>query len=59
LETNWGLVSVHHFGFGDIEAMMPWERQVYVDLIANKMQEERRVEMEAAALRKSMMKGMG
>ena len=32
--TNFSLVQHHHYSLGDIEAMIPWERHIYLDLLS-------------------------
>lgn len=39
-QTNFGLVQHHKWSLSDLEAMMPWERYVYVDLLNAHIREE-------------------
>lgn len=42
-KTNFNLMQHHKYSLSDIENMMPWERHVYIDLLADhiKQLEER------------------
>ena len=31
----------HKYSLQDIENMIPWEREIYIDMLAQQMQEER------------------
>lgn len=39
-KTNWSMMYHHKFSLTEIEDMMPWERDVYVGLTTNFLQEE-------------------
>lgn len=46
-KTNFALVQHHKYSLTDIENMIPWERDVYVNLLAAYLQQEReRIEEE-------------
>ena len=46
-QTNFSLVQHHKYVLTDIENMMPWEREVYVNMLAQHLQKEReRIEQE-------------
>lgn len=47
--TNFALMQYHHWSLSDVESMMPWERYVYIDLLAEfiKIEEEKRRDIEA------------
>tara|TARA_A100001234_G_scaffold88985_1_gene78446 strand:- start:869 stop:1039 length:171 start_codon:yes stop_codon:yes gene_type:complete len=45
--TNFALVQHHKYTLTDIENMIPWERDIYVNLLAKHLQDERdRIEEE-------------
>ena len=52
-KTNFSLMQHHKWSISEIEEMMPWERQVYIDLlkdwIKQKEQEIKEQEMEMKA----------
>jgi hypothetical protein len=39
-ETNFAMMQHHKYNLNDIENMLPWEKQVYVGLLINYIQEE-------------------
>mgnify|MGYP003653820518 FL=1 len=50
---NFGLMQHHKWSITEIENMMPWERDVYVQLLMNWLQEESdRVERENNELKR-------
>jgi len=40
LTTMFDMTFLHRFSVSELENMMPWERDVYIDLIKAKEQEE-------------------
>lgn len=40
--TNFHLHRVHHYGLTELDNMIPFERQVYLALIEQRLQEEQR-----------------
>jgi len=40
-ELNWNLMFHHNFSLTEIENMMPWEREIYVGLTMNYLEEEK------------------
>jgi len=40
-QTNFSLVQHHKYSLTDIENMIPWEREVYVNLLSSHLQKER------------------
>ena len=40
LETNFSLMQHHKYSLTEIEAMIPWERDVYVSLLIKYIKEE-------------------
>jgi len=50
-KTNFSLVQHHKYSLTELEAMIPWERYVYIDLLSDflKKQEQDRRDREAAA----------
>tara|TARA_B100000287_G_scaffold400374_1_gene419528 strand:+ start:1842 stop:2015 length:174 start_codon:yes stop_codon:yes gene_type:complete len=46
-QTNFALVQHHKYSLSDIDNMIPWERDVYVNMLATHLQKEReRIEEE-------------
>tara|TARA_A100001388_G_C28583170_1_gene409899 strand:- start:172 stop:360 length:189 start_codon:yes stop_codon:yes gene_type:complete len=46
-ELNWNMMFHHNFSLTEIENMMPWEREIYVGLTMNYLNEEKeRMEQE-------------
>lgn len=39
-KTHFQMVQNYGFSFSEIENLMPWERDVYIDLIKAKVEEE-------------------
>ena len=37
---NFALMQYHKYSLTEIENMMPWEREIYVDMLINHVQEE-------------------
>ena len=46
-ELNWNMMFHHNFSLTEIENMMPWEREIYIGLTMNYLNEEKeRMEQE-------------
>jgi len=47
-KTNFGLMQHHKWSLTEIEAMIPWERTIYVELLADflRKEEERQKDLE-------------
>jgi len=41
---NFALIQHHKWGLSDLEEMMPWEREIYVSLLIQYLDEKRRKE---------------
>ena len=41
MSTNFSLMQHHKYSLSEIENMMPWERDVYVDMLITHMKEEK------------------
>lgn len=41
-QLNFSLVQYHKWSLTEIESLMPWERDVYVALLKNHLEEEKR-----------------
>ena len=52
-ETNFAMVQHHKYSLTEIENMMPWEREVYVGMLINHVQEQNEKIKERSAKRKS------
>ena len=40
MSTNFSLMQHHNYSLSDIENMMPWEREIYVDMLVNYIKEQ-------------------
>lgn len=45
-ETNFALMQHHKYSLTELENMIPWEREIYVTLLKNYLEEQRAKEME-------------
>jgi hypothetical protein len=46
-ETNFALIQHHKYSLTELENMIPWERNIYVTLLINYLQEEKeRIELQ-------------
>jgi hypothetical protein len=52
-ETNFAMVQHHKYSLTEIENMMPWEREVYVGMLINHVQEQNEKIKERTAKRNS------
>ena len=52
-ETNFAMVQHHKYSLTEIENMMPWEREVYVGMLVNHVQEQNEKIRERTARRKA------
>jgi hypothetical protein len=50
-ETNFVMVQHHKYSLTEIENMMPWEREVYVGMLVNHVQEQNEKVKERTAKR--------
>lgn len=57
-KTNFGLMQHHKYSLAELENMIPWEKAIYVALLANyiKEKEQERREAEIIAQTKSRIK---
>jgi len=39
-QTNFSLIQHHHWSLSEIEDMLPWEREVYISLLQQHIEEE-------------------
>lgn len=39
-QTNFGMIQHHKYNLSDLENMMPWERDIYVDMLITHIEEE-------------------
>ena len=44
--TNFALIQHHKYSLTDIENMMPWEREVYVTLLTQYIEEENLIQQQ-------------
>ena len=40
-ETNFAMMQHHKYSLTEIENMVPWERQIYITLLVQHLQEEK------------------
>lgn len=40
-ETNFALLQYHNWSLTEIENLMPWERQIYVNYLMNYLEKQR------------------
>jgi hypothetical protein len=40
-ETNFALMQHHKYSLGELEDMIPWEREIYITLLVNYLKEEK------------------
>ena len=38
--TNFSLMQHHNYSLSDLDNMMPWEREIYVDMLIEHIKEE-------------------
>jgi hypothetical protein len=49
-KTNFALMQHHKYSLTELENMLPWEREIYITLLVNHLEEERqRVEQQKLA----------
>ena len=52
MRTNFGLMQHHNWGLTEIENMIHWEREVYVELLLGWLEEEKeRIKAEEAKMK--------
>ena len=52
IHTNFGLIQHHKYSLTELENMIPWEREVYVQLLMQHLKdEERRIKAENAKMK--------
>jgi hypothetical protein len=39
-QTNFNLMQYHKYSLTELESMMPWEREIYIALLVNHLEEE-------------------
>ena len=39
-KTNFGMMQHHNYSLTELENMMPWEREIYIGLLTNYIQQE-------------------
>ena len=52
IQTNFGLIQHHNWSLTELENMMPWEREIYVDMLINYIKEENEKQKQREASRK-------
>ena len=46
MTTNFSLMQHHKYSLTELENMMPWEREIYVDMLLNHIEEENKKQEE-------------
>lgn len=39
-QVNFQLIQNHHYSLEDVENMMPWEREIYLEMLVNQIKEQ-------------------
>ena len=53
IKTNFAMIQHHGWSLEEVEAMMPWERDIYVILLNNHVEEEnKRIANEQAQMKR-------
>ena len=39
-KTNFALIQHHKYSLSELESMIPWEREIYITMLANYLKEE-------------------
>ena len=52
MNTNFSLMQHHKYSLSEIENMMPWERDIYVDMLITYIKEENEKQKQREAERK-------
>ena len=47
MRINFSLMQHHNYSLSELEEMLPWEREIYVGLLMNYLEEEKRKREEA------------
>ena len=50
-KLNFSLMQYHKYSLTEIENMMPWEREIYVDMLINYIKEENEKQKQREASR--------
>ncbi len=45
-KTNFSLMHHHKYSLSDVENLLPWERDLYVNLLINHLEEEREKQLQ-------------
>ena len=51
-KTNFALMQHHKYSLTELDNMMPWEREIYISLLMQYLEEEKQRQKEEAAKRK-------
>lgn len=52
-QTNFAMVQHHKYSFSEIESMMPWERDIYIQMLVGHIEEENeKIKQEQAKARR-------
>jgi hypothetical protein len=46
-QVNFGMMQHHKYSLNELDEMFPWEREIYVGMLLNYLEEERRKREEA------------
>ena len=50
--TNFQMMQHHKYSLSELEDMMPWEREIYISLLMQYLEEEKQRQKEEAAKRR-------
>ena len=51
-ETNFSMIQHHKWSLTEIENLIPWERDVYVQMLSDHLKEQNKKNQEAASIAK-------
>jgi|TARA_B100001964_G_scaffold223062_1_gene268612 hypothetical protein len=46
-QVNFGMMQHHKYSLNELDEMLPWEREIYVGMLLNYLEEEKRKREEA------------
>lgn len=51
--TNFALMHFHKYSLSELDNMMPWEKAVYLDMLAEHIRQQQEAQRDRAAIKKS------
>jgi hypothetical protein len=52
-KTNFSLIQHHHYSLSELEDMLPWERDIYIAMLLQYIEEETRKQKEQESIRRA------